>query len=409
MKLYIRTFLLLILSAGFFMCAKRPAAGITNEKNIIDVAVLHNAASFRISSNADYILKATNGSAALSQKDTVSVYYGYESPVVKLTGDRTIKTDYYPLFFYVPSGSGFIYLNGMPYRGAILAIKDTDNSLLAVNRVSIEDYLKGVVPAEIGYLDEKLIEAVKAQAVAARTYAISHIGKNRDMGYDVECTVSDQVYKGVSAEYALASRAVEETRGIVAFFEDIPIDAKYHSTCGGYTSDNENEWQGSPAGYLRAEDDTYGCLFSRKAYCGKSKHSQWSHSFKKDDFMSMIETNASKIMKIEGRVNRVGIAKKDRHGRVIALALYTNTGKTYTVKGLNIRKLFSVPEAPGGFLRSRYFRIDEKRGMIVIEGKGFGHGVGMCQYGAMGMAEKGNKYQKILKHYYRGIRLRKLY
>jgi len=391
------------------MCAKNNIPDVDKKSNVIDVALVHNAESFKISSNTSFILKASNGSMTLPSGETLYVSYGYETPYVSIDSGKKINVEYYPLFFYPSNSNGFVYLNGSPYRGAVLAIKDSDNSLLVINRVSIEDYLKGVVPAEIGYLNEKLIEAVKAQAVAARTYAISHIGKNRDMGYDVECTVSDQVYKGVSAEYALASKAVDETRGIVALYDGKPIDAKYHSTCGGFTSDNENEWQGSPVGYLRGGNDGYGCIFARKSYCADSKHSNWEHAFDKEVFINIIDSNAKKITKIDGNIKSIRIKDKDKYGRVISVSLLSTTGSEYSIKGLNIRKLFSGVDAPGGFLRSRYFKILKKGDKIVIAGKGFGHGVGMCQYGAMGMAEKKNGYQKILKHYYRGITLRKLY
>jgi len=207
----------------------------------------------------------------------------------------------------------------------------------------------------------------------------------------------------------LASKAVDETRGIVALYDGKPIDAKYHSTCGGFTSDNENEWQGSPVGYLRGGNDGYGCIFARKSYCADSKHSNWEHAFDKEVFINIIDSNAKKITKIDGNIKSIRIKDKDKYGRVISVSLLSTTGSEYSIKGLNIRKLFSGVDAPGGFLRSRYFKILKKGDKIVIAGKGFGHGVGMCQYGAMGMAEKKNGYQKILKHYYRGITLRKLY
>jgi stage II sporulation protein D len=103
------------------------------------------------------------------------------------------------------------------------------------------------------------------------------------------------------------------------------------------------------------------------------------------------------------------VSKKDKYKRVIELTIKDKSGKKYSVKGLDIRKLFTFEEHLGGMLKSRYFEIKEDGGKIVVNGGGFGHGVGMCQYGAMEMAASGKNYKQILTHYYKGIQLKRVY
>ena len=124
-----------------------------------------------------------------------------------------------------------------PYRGLLEVRPAEEGRLTVVNVVHLEDYLRGVVPNELSPQAFPQIEALKAQAVAARTYALSHLGDYSSKGYDVCATPSCQVYRGQSSEHPLTDRAVEETRGIVATWRGRAIHAYYTSTCGGHTED----------------------------------------------------------------------------------------------------------------------------------------------------------------------------
>ncbi|MDD3804622.1 MAG: SpoIID/LytB domain-containing protein, partial [bacterium] len=304
--------------------------------------------------------------------------------------------------------NGVFSYNGMLYRGHLMIRKDADNLLLPINKLLMEDYLKGVVPAEIGKLKKNMIEASKAQAVAARTYAFAHLRKHEDMGYDLECTVQDQVYRGYLLEDSLTNEAIESTKGIVAYYKNSPIDAKYHSTCGGHTSSNEDEWGGPPAPYLRGRFDGEGCLFKR-VYCSQSKHYKWSYEYDRDDFYEMVSGNYSLMKKVNVKAANIFVSKQDKYKRIVELTIEDSSGKKYKVRGLDIRRLFTFEEHLGGMLKSRNFTLDHKKGKIIINGGGFGHGVGMCQYGAMEMAKSGKNYKQILNHYYKGIQLKRIY
>ncbi len=390
----------------FISCAKRGINYYYSEPQL-RIALMHKAVSVNISSPGEFTIVSSNGKIKLKADDLITINNQANTANVYINNKNKIKKIYFPI--KLKPQHEFLYLNSKPYRGEIWVIKDADNYLLVLNVIAIEDYLKGVVPSEIGMLKMELIEASKAQAVAARTYAISHINSKYDMGYDMECTVADQVYKGVDAEWEITNIAIEETRGIVAMSNGVPIDAKYHSTCGGATSNNEYEWGGNPVSYLRGTKDSGGCLFNTYDYCDNSPHYNWKHVFKRSTFFSLVSRNLSQMKGCDVNASKVYIGNKDRFGRINRLIVEDNRGKKWILTGFDIRKVFEGVDAPGGFLRSRYFTIIYKFNTVVIEGKGFGHGVGMCQYGAMDMARKGKKFEDILKHYYRGIQLKKLY
>ncbi len=291
-----------------------------------------------------------------------------------------------------------IRVNDRRYRGDI-KISANGNDIIVLNIIDMENYLKGVVPAEIGVRSREEMSAMEAQAVAARTYAYSHIFPDRF--YDMENTVNDQVYIGYSIENDITNEAVEKTKGIVAMYKGKPIDAKYHSTCGGVTSSAKDEW-GSNVPYLQPVEDK-----DKNGYfCSFSPHFHWKHVFKRDYFFRIVKDGIKRLKgRDPGQLKRI-LLKKHK-GRVFEMTVVTTNGE-YVFKGLSIRKVFSPVNAPGDMLRSRYFSIISEGENIIIDGHGFGHGVGMCQYGAMGMAKRGYKYDEILKHYYKGISLVKI-
>jgi len=402
----ILTSLLIISISSLSGCAKSQIRE-RGKNEEIRVALGHKISKIMISSSSGIKISTPDRGILLRKKDTLFIEYDNIEFKMYLNRNKRIKTNALPVYF-TPLNRGMFTYNGMIYRGKLIVKKDADEFLLAINQLSMEDYLKGVVPAEIGKLNIKMIEASKAQAIAARTYAFAHLRKHSDMGYDIECTVQDQVYMGYFLEDSMTNRAIEETKGIIAFYKNLPIDAKYHSTCGGYTSNNENEWGGEPVPYLRGTFDGEGCLF-KKVYCSKSKHYKWSYEYSKDDFYNMISRNYSNLKKNNIKAVDVYVSKRDKYKRVVEMTIKDKSGNKYTVKGFDIRKMFTFEEHLGGILKSRNFTIDRKGKKIIINGGGYGHGVGMCQYGAMEMANSGKNYKQILTHYYKGIQLKKIY
>lgn len=159
------------------------------------------------------------------------------------------------LYFIPSSSESYLTFRGRDYRG-ILVLRGSRKGLILINVLNIEEYLKGVVPGELppSYFNE--IEAQKAQAIAARTYALKNTGQFNDLGFDLYATPVSQVYLGLSAEQPLSNRAVEETRGEAAVFDGKLINALYMSTCGGATENVENMFEGGPMPYLRSTECT---------------------------------------------------------------------------------------------------------------------------------------------------------
>jgi len=311
---------------------------------------------------------------------------------------RVAQNESFP--FHLGAKDGKIAVNGKYYRGS-LEVRKIDGNLWVINVVDLESYLKGVVPCEIGGISQRQIEAAKAQAVAARTYARAHIGQYEELGFDLYATVQDQVYKGIASERDLTSKAIENTAGEVLFYRDRPIEAKYHSTCGGRTADFSDAWSGDSPPYLRSV---------RCKYCQNSPHYSWHKEMTMKEFFAHLRSRLNKIninLGIDELIHSFRLKRNKGSQRVTHFVLVTSK-KEYTIPTYRLRTLFGQSNDPGGLLKSSYVFIKTKGDKVIIEGRGFGHGVGMCQFGALEMANQGKNYRQILYHYYRGARIRKM-
>ncbi|MDP9200517.1 MAG: SpoIID/LytB domain-containing protein [Gemmatimonadota bacterium] len=300
--------------------------------------------------------------------------------------------------------SSFVVWNGKRYRGE-LVISATDSGLLVVNRLPMDDYLRGVVPLEIGNRTVAEFAAVQAQAVAARTYAYKHLNDTRT--FDMYSTVQDQVYGGVDAEKPQSDSAIITTADIVVLYAGQPISTPYHSTCGGTTAAVSEVWYTQPdEPYLRPVSDRIPG--TDHFYCDPSPRFSWTQSFDGAGLRAVMEkylavyTNAPKTG--VGRITDIREQGRTPSGRVAALAVHTDSG-SYTLRGNDIR--FVLRDPKGAILNSTYFTfIRETSGGEVfslnVNGRGYGHGIGMCQWGAIGRARAGQNYRTILETYYPG-------
>ena len=303
---------------------------------------------------------------------------------------------------------GRIWISQKEYRGTVEVTVNRKGTLTAVNILDLETYLRGVVPLEIGKLKDPQIEALKAQAVAARTYAIANLGRRRDLGFDLYSTVADQVYEGFSAEWTVADRAIAETRGMVAIYDGKPIDAFYSSTCGGETESIENAWGSRPVPYLRNVRDRDG---RSGDFCRNSPVYKWRVEWNRKTLENILANRLPGLDRSkagEFSLRDMDVRKRSPSGRVQVLEIKSNHGMT-TLRGDKIRSALRRPIRGQPLLRSTKFDLKIRGDTIVAEGGGYGHGIGLCQTGAIGMAVQGYKHDKILKHYYRGIDLRRVY
>ena len=320
--------------------------------------------------------------------------YGLQPPVVVRAAD-----------------GGVVEVRGATYRGAMLVQRAGRGGLTFVNRLDLESYLLGVVPRETGDVDAGAYEAVKAQAVAARTYAVAHMGGRASLGFDVYPGTQDQVYGGVEAEREMTSQAVRETAGQVATYGGQPIDAYYHSTCAGRTAAIDEVWNVRPVPYLVSVEDVDPR--TGQAYDRASSRFTWTERWTQAQLVSVL--NRTLADSLRGRriheIEDVDVLSRTQSGRVRAMRIDTDAG-SFTVGRDRVRWILTP--ARGGLLNSSKFDVRVERAgggvsSIVAEGGGWGHGIGMCQVGAMGRARAGQDYRTILEAYYPGIRVERMY
>ncbi len=260
------------------------------------------------------------------------------------------------------------------YRGS-LVIKKVKKEVVVINCLSLEEYLYGVVGGE---MPKAGIEALKAQAVVSRTFAIKNLKRHGE--YDFCDLTHCQNYKGMESETEASIRAVEETKGEVLFYKGELCDVFYHSTCGGKTAESSSIWEKKKKPYLVSVDDADNCK--------NSPFYHWKLSISKKDLEDILKIEGIKNIKTEenedGRVRSVIIEGRDRKRRI---------------KGWDFRMLI-CKKLGWSSLKSSAFNVKVERDRVVFYGRGLGHGVGLCQWGAKGLADKGYTYQEILKHYF---------
>jgi len=302
------------------------------------------------------------------------------------------------------------------WRGALGAFLNPRGRLTLVARLPLETYLQGVVPGEIGSLGDDRIEAGKAQAIAARSYTLFYRGRRAAEGFDLFGTVEDQFYGSVESEKPLATRCVAETRGQVATAEGQPIRANYYSTCGGITADVWEAWPTPALSYLVSHRDrSHG-----EDFCAGSAHYRWRETWSADEFMANLArfgpANGVTLPPSGlGDLVDVNVIARSRSGRVWILRVTTTTS-TVDIPAYVLRQTLRRGGQRAAILRSNLFKIAVRRDpttraatSVVASGAGSGHGVGLCQTGALKMAQGGAKDHEILEHYYPGARLEPLY
>ena len=284
--------------------------------------------------------------------------------------------------------TGFVKVNGMPYRGFITLLKK--QGMTVVNNVPVEDYLYGVVPKEMP--PSWSAEALRAQSIAARTFALKNRKRHSAEGFDLCSTAHCQVYEGMSAEMQSTTAAVNSTRGEVLFYKGAIIDALFHTDSGGMTEFREHVW-GSTVPYLRAVKEL------------RTQTQPWSRTVSMASFVQKIEAGDKSLGTLkEIRLSplTVGKGSTDRtpSGRVRA-AEFVGTKGRISLSGNDLRSMFSLP--------STLFDIRAGRTEVVFSGYGSGHGLGLSQWGAKALADSGKGYEDILLYYYSGVTLEKLY
>jgi stage II sporulation protein D len=311
----------------------------------------------------------------------------------------------------VPTGSGALRYGGTDYSGRMLVRRGNGpTAVQLVNVVALEYYLEGVLPHEIGDPGPDAFAAMQAQAIAARTYAMSRIRERRGEPFDVYAGVRDQVYNGRKRTNRLASGAARETRGRVLTYKGELARTYYSATCGGHTADIEMMWpQREPAPYLRGSYDRDG----DGSYCAWVHNFRWQFSFSGKELGEILRTTVPAELGVDrqrvGYLIDLAVSERTASGRARYLEIVTTNG-SFTVEGDRIRWVL-MPDPPAGrILPSTLFNLHKQMQnnrlvYVAIVGGGNGHGVGMCQNGAIEMARRGYTSDMILLHYYPGAEI----
>lgn len=281
---------------------------------------------------------------------------------------------------HISSLNGKVFINGQFYTGSF-EIRRDENGLYIINNIPFERYVEGVVASESGR--EWELEALKAQAVVSRTYALFYKTLNREKNYHLTSSMLHQVYKNNNDVNFLVRRAVEETKGEILTYKGHPIKAFYHSTCVGKTELPEEVW-----------GESYPYLKSVECNGKNSPYETWIRKFTFDEIEEAIG--------IKG-IKDINIVSYTSTGRVKTLKVIVQKSEVNTsieIKATDLRKLLGYKKLP-----STHFSLKVVDEDIIFDGKGWGHGVGLSQWGALEMARQGKSYREILEHYYPGTAL----
>ncbi|HSL87789.1 MAG TPA: SpoIID/LytB domain-containing protein [Ignavibacteriaceae bacterium] len=428
----------------FFLCTLLLIQTISSQhlfedEPVVRVRVMNSTATIKINFIDEWTLRSNETQKTFSQENDEVTFTIKNGKILinDLSGETILSEKYLTLsgnennaalkIKDVPYGVGWWWegVEDKIYEAEISFYVTAEEIFEVVIALPLEEYLKGVVPYEIG--GDAPLEAVKAQAVAARSEALTamqskvYSGEHYDLTSDVEC----QVYGGNERRTEISDHAVIETRGLVLFENNIPISAYYASNCGGHSELIQNVW------FDRFIWDSYAVsdfdweeshlidlsndknflewiLSSPQSYCNPdiftdlpqwSKNNfRWQREFSTDEISIMTSGGNDK-----GKLLEIKSLNRGTSGRIYKAEFFFERD-TLVVKGeLNIRQMFTPP------LRSSAFIVDKTEEGILIQGAGWGHGVGMCQSGAVTMANLGKTFDVILRHYYKKAELMKIY
>ena len=405
MKLrYIILTLFILLFAGLTANAEAPLrVGLYYGSTALDAVNVSSFEGLETSAAEDlggyFIATVANGDIVLKNADGAEIYtvpWGGEVRAV--------------------ARNGCVVIEGKQYRGNVIFIP-RDGKITVINELYTDDYVKGVIAKEMPSSWPN--EALKAQAVAARCFAYSSLGKHSDYGFDVCATTNCQVYGGMDAETQSTIRAVNETEGMVVCYNGKIISTLFSSSNGGYMEDARNVWSGSYPYFKTIKDE-----FEKTE---EITSANWTVEFTPEEIRDKLAASNIYI----GEVTGMEVTKTSESGRVLEVVVYGTAGQRnftknaartflglksqlYTITPPSMGRVYCIGAGGQATLDGIYFVITEKgierrsasnlmakEGKYVISGRGYGHGVGMSQWGAYYMSQAGYGYQDILMYYYR--------
>jgi len=343
------------------------------EPQAVRVQILRNAESASLKINGIFEIK-DGGTVLLHGRSLNSTVKSFRGGL--LISGRNFKAE---KVFVDVEDNGTIVLNGRHFKGNIEFIRDDSGSFSVVNYINLEDYIKGILYHETSHYWP--MEVLKAQAIACRTYALYQMQENKTKDFDVTNDIYSQVYGGSTSERERTSRAVDYSRGLILTFEGKVFPAYFHATCAGRTEDASLIWNIDIAPLKGAS-----CGF-----CQDSPHFNWHYVLSAEEMQD--------ILNIRGDIKSVTALGRDVSGRVTDVEIISDK-KTVKIAAKDLRYKLG-PNS----IRSTNFTVKMEGKDIIFEGIGWGHGAGMCQWGAYFMAKDGLTADQILKNYYPGAQI----
>ena len=383
----------------------------------VRVALAGKAASASVSATTRWMVDEQGGDRALV-RGTGGERWRVEQNegLLRIAGDGGDATPWRegPLVARPSDTNGLVQFDGHRYRGE-LWFTATDTGILVVNRLPVEEYLRGVLPLELGTRLVADKAALEAQAIAARSYTYARVPANADRGVEiipaagwhVVATVMSQMYGGADVEHTLANEAVDATAGLVLRYGGLIVDAPYSSSCGGRSATPRDAWRDvSEESYLQSVDDTDPT--TGRPYCDISPRNHWVEELDETQLQAVV---GRALVAAGARspggpaIQEMRVAQRTGSGRVGTFTIRTDRGDV-NIRANDLRTVFRTPR--GAILSSTNFSVDREsrsRGHltgVTLRGAGNGHGVGMCQWGAIGRSRAGQDARTILRFYYPG-------
>lgn len=374
---------LLVISIAFTVTSQvSPVTSLAQPSGYIRVAVVQDAPSLSLKVSGHYeIIDSVT-------KEILSSGYNLKTTVTRYRNAILLGriTSHAPRVFIKTNESGAIFINGRRFRGNIELVRKDNRLLSAVNYIELEDYIRGILYHEASHYWP--MEALQAQAIVSRSYAVYQMQENKLKNYDVTSDIYSQVYGGKTSERGRTNKAVDATLGQVLTYKDKVVPAYFHAVCGAHTEDASLLWntdipplKGLP------------CNF-----CRDSPHFNWHYVLTLDEIEKNL-VNAG--LKISG-IKDIVISGKDKSGRITDLNIVSGK-KDLKISAKDFRSIVGP-----NIIRSTKFSVNVIKHDAVFEGVGWGHGVGLCQWGAYFMAKQGYSTKQILKYYYPGTDVKAL-
>ncbi len=369
---------LLFLALGLILILCTDAFAATPQ---VRVLIVQDQKEIKLTVKGQYVVRSLPALQVLKKGERM-----IQVPLVaSTTGMRLGKDEWSVTGIRVePQTDRDLFVNQSRFRGTVDVLKNGAGLLRAINRLDIEGYLYGVLHHEVASWWP--MEALKAQAVAARTYALYQVLVSSTQEFDLKSDTSSQVYGGSTIERHRCKRAVDETRGKVLVYQGKIFPTYFHATCAGITAGSQELWKidiPPLSGKVRCN------------FCWFSPHRNWRAQIPLAD----IEEKMNKVGRPIGQILKIEVISVTPSGRVGSLRLTGNAGE-FVMAAKDFRIWVG-----GDKIRSTHFRITTKDDFADFHGRGWGHGVGLCQWGTLGQALLGHPYEEILKLYYPGAEI----